>query len=180
MKKLFVVLLALMVCFAMPLLAQEDKKEMGGDMEMAPPTPLTKDAFCSWMVGEWKGWSDGGSMGKAESWEKVEMKLNGQFLHRTAKDSHGYEGMGILTMHPETGQFMGGWVDNFRGMYDGNGNREGNVLSMEWKGAPGTYKQVSTKVDNNTYTYTWSFTDPAGNTMQGKGEMTRVKKMSSK
>jgi len=26
----------------------------------------------------------------------------------------------------------------------------------------------------------WSFTDPAGNTMEGKGEMKRVKKMTSK
>ena len=81
MKKLFVVSFALMVCFAMPLLAQEDKKEMAsGDMDMTPPTPLTEDKYCNARVGEWKGWSEGGPKGRVEQTETVEMALNGQFL----------------------------------------------------------------------------------------------------
>ncbi|MCH8872226.1 hypothetical protein IH824_05565 [candidate division KSB1 bacterium] len=31
-----------------------------------------------------------------------------------------------------------------------------------------------------TMSTAWSFTDPAGNTMEGKGEMKRVKEMTSK
>ena len=182
MKKLFVVLLALLVCFAMPLLAQDkEKKEMAaGDMDMTPPTPLTEDKYCSSRVGEWKGWSEGGPMGKVEQTETVEMALNGQFLLIKSQDTGEGQGMGILSINPETGEFMGSWADGFRGMYDGAGKREGKVLTMKWTGYQGTYESVETMVDDDTISYTWSFTDPAGNTMEGKGEMKRVKKMTSK
>ncbi len=180
MKRLFVISLAVVVCFAMPLLAQEDKKEMAaGDMEMAPPTPLTEDKYCSARVGEWKGWSES-PMGNVEQIETVEMALNGQFLLMKAQDTSGWQGMGVLTINPETGEFMGSWADNFRGMYNGAGKREGKVLTWKWTGYQGTYEAVETMIDDDTISNTWSFTDPAGNTMQGKGELRRVKKMTSK
>jgi len=88
--------------------------------------------------------------------------------------------MGVLTINPETGEFMGSWADSFRGMYEGSGKREGNVLSWQWTGYQGTYEVVETMVDDDTISNTWSFTNPAGDTMQGKGELKRVKKMTSK
>jgi len=180
MKKLFVVLLALMVCFAMPLLAQEDKKEMAaGDTDMTPPTPLTEDEYCSTRVGEWKGWSES-PMGKVEQTETVEMALNGQFLLFKSQDTAGWQGMGVMTINPETGEFMGGWADSFRGIYEGTGKRDGNVLTMKWTGYQGTYEAVETMIGDDTISTTWSFTDPAGNTTEGKGELKRVKKMTSK
>jgi len=179
MKKLFIVLLALMVCFALPLLAQEEKKEMAaGDAGFTPPPPLSEDKYCSTRVGEWKGWGDS-PMGKVEQTETVEMALNGQFLLMKSSDTSGWQGMGVITRNPETGEFMGGWADSFRGMYEGTGKLEGNVLSWKWTGYQGTYESVETMVDDDTISYTWSFTGPAGNTMEGKGEMKRVK-MTSK
>jgi len=91
-----------------------------------------------------------------------------------------YKGRGALTMHPQTKAFMGFWADNFRGMYTGSGKREGDKLMMTWEGYQGTYKQELTRTGDDSYTYTFSFTDPAGNVSGGKGEMTRVKETSKK
>lgn len=180
MKRATIVLLVLMLCITMPLLAQEkaaetaDKKEMTEQAEMAPPSALDDD-FCKWLVGEWEGWSEGPE-GKHSEWEKIEMGLNGQVLLREAvskMDDGEYAGMGGMTINPESGEFMGYWMDNHRGMYQGKGKREGDKLTMEWEGYQGTYTNVLEKVDENTYTTTWSFTDAGGNTKEGKSEMTR-------
>lgn len=184
MKRGSIVLLVLMLCITMPLLAQEkaaekgeetaDKKEMTEHAEMAPP-PALDDDLCKWLVGEWEGWSEG-PKGKHSEWEKIEMGLNGQVLLREAvsKTNDGeYAGMGGMTINAESGEFMGYWMDNHRGMYQGKGKREGDKLTMEWQGYQGTYTNVLEKVDENTYTATWSFTDAGGNTMEGKSEMKR-------
>ncbi|MCZ6819213.1 MAG: hypothetical protein O7G31_06940 [Calditrichaeota bacterium] len=62
---------------------------------------------------------------------------------------------------------MGYWMDNYRGMYQGKGKREGDKLTMEWQGYQGTYTNVLEKVDENTYTTTWSFAD-AGRQHHGR------------
>ncbi len=91
-----------------------------------------------------------------------------------------YKGMGAITLNPETGESMGYWIDNFRGMYAGKGKREGNKATMEWKGSQGTYKETIEKVSEDKFITSYTFTDTKGKVMEGHGEMTRVKEMTEK
>lgn len=162
MKKAFVLLLAVMACGALPLFAQEQDMPKEAMPSMAMPTPLADD-LCAWMVGEWEGWSTS-PMGKSQDWQKVEMGLDNQFVitHYTAKTSEAnpeamkawaesmkmskedmdkmmsmtYKGMGPMTINPMTGEFVGYWFDNMRGMYKGTGKREGNKFTIKWEGGP--------------------------------------------
>lgn len=190
MRKLLIVILAVTVCFALPLMAQEkemgkkemDKKEMSEDMgQMQMPQPLN-DEFMSWLVGEWEGTSES-EHGQAKEWEKIEMGLDGQFLFHHAKSDMGemsYQGRGVTTLDPETGKIMGFWIDNFRGMYKGEGTREGDKVTMTWKGNQGTYTNTIQKMGPDKYTSKYTFTDPAGNSHSGSAEMSRVEKMTDK
>ena len=181
MRQLFVILLALMVCFAMPLMAQEKEKAEGGMADMAPPEPLNDD-WHEWMVGEWEGWSES-EKGKTTEWLKCDMGLNGQFLFLATKSEMGEmtrEGRGASTIDPESGAFVGYWVDNFRGMYEGKGKRADNKVTTTWEGNHGTYKETVEKVGADKFTSTYSFTDANGKITKGKLEMTRIKKMTDK
>ncbi|MFQ6115176.1 MAG: DUF1579 family protein [bacterium] len=180
MRRLSIALFAMLVIIAMPLMAQE-KEAAQEKQAMAPPEPLA-DEWSKWMVGEWKGWSES-EQGKSKDWQKVELGLDGQFVMFQATSAIGemtYKGMGALTHNPETGESMGYWIDNWRGMYAGKGKREGNKLTMEWKGYMGTYNETIEKVSDDKFVTTYSFTDPQGNTSQGRGEMTRVKPVTEK
>ena len=66
MRKLSILLLALLMCISLPLLAQEQEKP---GTPPAPPKPLGEE--WDWMVGEWEGYTES-PMGKAKEWEKVE------------------------------------------------------------------------------------------------------------
>jgi len=179
MKKLSILVVGLLVCFSVPLFAQEDKEMMAEHEDYMPPPPLSENEMCQWMAGEWEGWSEH-DMGKSQEWEKIEFGLNDQALIRKAKSQMGemtYNGIGTLTQNPETGEYIGFWSDNFRGMYQGSGTQEGDKLNFKWEGYQGTYTQVITKTGADSYTFTFTFTDAEGNVSEGKGEMKRVKEM---
>ena len=197
MQKVFILVLAVLLCSSLSATAQEMEKKMDEGKEhmehmdhkqehmdemgaMMPPSPLN-DAWSKWMVGEWEGWSNG-PMGKSKEWEKIEMGLDGQFLLRQATSDHGdmvYKGNGAITMTKDGG-YAGMWVDNFRGMYRGSGKMVDGKLVMEWKGEQGTYTHSATKVSDDKYTAVWSFTDPSGQKSEGQMEMTRKEAMTSK
>jgi len=191
MKKTSLLFLAALLLVSLPLLAQE----------MAPPKPL-EDDLCAWMVGEWEGWSTS-PMGKMKDWQKVEWGLDKQFLlvnytgqtvemtdeqKKTAKETWGmsnediekmmkmaYKGMGPMTISPETGEFVGYWFDNWRGVYKGSGKREGNKVTMTWEGPMGTEVRTTEKVSNDKMVVTFKSTAPNGTVSEGKSELTRKK-----
>ena len=182
MRKLFVVLLALLVCVAMPLMAQEkemNKKEMPAMPE--PPAPLNDD-FMNWMQGEWKGWSEN-AMGKSEDWMKCEMGFGGQFVTIHYKSEGGpmgpYDGGGAMTLD-EKGGIIGIWLDSFRDIANGKGTREGNVMTMHWESKMGKYSRTTEKVSDDKLVATDKWEMPDGTVMEGKTELTRVKKMTDK
>lgn len=205
MKRLSVVLLAVVVSISLPLLAQEKeiaKKEMPS---MAPPEPLD-DNWSKWIVGEWEGWSES-AMGKAKDWMKVELGLDNQFLitkykskmtEMTAEQmqnikkamnmsneeiekmqSSGFKGLGIQTIDPTNGEIVGHWFDSWRNMSKGKGKLEGNKEIMEWSGEMGSGTRITEKVSDNKLVVTEKWTMPDGSVMEGKSEMTR-KKMTTK
>jgi hypothetical protein len=176
MKKLTFLFTVLVLCLALPVLAQEKETTKVDKPEMAPPQPLDKD-WAIWMVGEWEGHSES-PMGKAVEWEKVELGLNGQFLFMQATskaEGMDYEGIGVLTVDPKTGEYVGYWVDNFRGMYQGKGKLEGDKLMMMWKGTQGKSKRITQKVDDNKYIVKVKAESPDGKKMEAKTVMTRKK-----
>ena len=127
MRKLFVVLLTVTVCVAMPLMAQD--KEMAKKENMAamhaPPPPLDNE-YMSWMVGEWKGWSET-AMGKSEVSVKCEMAFGGQFMMTQYKGESPmgeFSGGGIYTLNQEGG-IEAFWVDSMREMAHGK-------VRLEW------------------------------------------------
>ena len=205
MKRTFVVLLTLMAFTALPMLAQEKEKPKEAAPSMEPPKPLADD-FCKWMIGEWEGWSTS-PMGKSKDWQKVEMGLDKQFVmtHYNSKmtemtpdqmkamaEAYGmtkeqvekmkdmtYKGMGPMTINPMTGEYVGYWFDNWRGMYKGTGKREGNKITMNWEGPMGTSMRTIENVGDDKMVQTYSEKDMKGNVVEGKTEMTR-KKMTMK
>jgi len=71
MRKVVLVLLAVLFCIAMPVMAQDDQGHEGhDDMAMTPPPSLETDDFCKWMVGQWQGWSEG-AMGKMRNGKQL-------------------------------------------------------------------------------------------------------------
>ncbi|NIR47653.1 DUF1579 domain-containing protein [candidate division KSB1 bacterium] len=183
MRKLVVILLALMVCVAMPLMAQEKEEMAKGEMEEYAPPPPLDDKWCNFLIGEWEGTSEG-PMGKSQERETIEMGLNGQFLFRRAEgkmeNGMSYVGMGAMTIDPESGKYVGYWIDSHRGMYEGTGQAEDGKLTMSWEGDMGSYTQVIEKVGDDKIAGTWTYTPADGEPMKGTYEMTRKKKMNEK
>ncbi len=175
MRKLTLVLLALTALWAWPLLGQEKRDAKADDADqMMAPEPLN-DAWTRFFLGEWEGWSES-PMGKSQDWERFELGLDGQFLLRHATSTMAemkYTGMGAMTVNPQSGQWMGVWIDSFRGLYHGQGHAEGDVLTLNWEGYQGKYSQTLTKAGPNKITGTWVFTAAAGSKMEGRFEMTR-------
>lgn len=191
MKKLFVFSLAVLLCFSLPLLAQEEGQEMAKkemdekkmEMDMSafePPPPLENDLLKS-MAGTWKGWSEG-PMGKSEDWMKAEMGLNDQFLMMEVKskwEGGKYKGMGAMTLN-EDGTVAGFWIDNYREMAKGHGTIEGNKLTMTWEGKMGKGTRVTEMVDDKKFKVTAKWTMPDGTTMEESSEMMRVEEKMEK
>lgn len=201
MKKISLLFLSTLILFALPVLAQEKEKPKEAAPAMTPPKALD-DEFCAWMVGEWDG-SSTSPMGKTKDWQKVEWGLDKQFLmtqvtSQTAEmtdeqkkkvmEAYGmskedvekmlkmtYKGMGPLTLNPATGEFVGYWFDNWRGIYKGSGKREGNKATIKWEGPMGSEVRTTEKVGDDKMTVTFTSTDPKGNVNEGKSEFTRKK-----
>lgn len=206
MKRLSVVLLAILVCLALPLMAQEKEIAKEEMPSMAPPEPLNDD-WSKWIVGEWEGWSES-DMGKAKDWMKVELGLNNQFLISKYKSqmtemtpeqmqnmkeamnmsdeeiekmqSSGFKGLGIQTIDLSTGEIVGHWFDSWRNVSKGKGKLEGNKEIMEWSGSMGSGTRIMEKVGDNKFIVTEKWTMPDGSVMEGKSEMTRKKMMTKK
>lgn len=201
MKRTLLLVAALLVLFSLPVLAQEKEKPQEAAPSMAPPSALSDD-MCAWMIGEWEGWSTS-SMGKQQESDKFEWGLDNQFviMHATSKtaemteeqkkkamEAYGmskedlekmmqmtYKGAGPITIDPATGDFIGYWFDNWRGVYKATGKREGNKVTMTWEGQMGKETRTTEKVDENTMVILIKSTDPKGNVMEAKTELTRKK-----
>ena len=181
MKKLFVVLLAITVCIVMPVMAQDKEIEKKEDMAAmpAPPPPLD-NAYMSWMVGEWKGWSEG-AMGKSEDWMKCTMDFGGQFMMTEYKaDSPMGEltGGGAYTLNEE-GEIVAFWIDSRRTMATGKGTLDGDTMTVHWESKMGNGTRITTKISDDKFVVT-SKMDMGGQVMESKSEMTRVKKTTDK
>jgi hypothetical protein len=180
MKKIILLLLALSICFAIPVMAQEEKKAEGEQAQMAPPPPLN-DEFINWMVGEWEGWTES-PMGKSTDWQKNFLSLDGQFMlidYKSEGAGGSYHGMGAITLS-QSGEVLGYWIDNMRTMSEGKGTREGNVVTMEWQDQNGKMTRIMEKVSADKFTESVSWPGPDGTMMQAKCEMTRKPMMSDK
>lgn len=181
MKKLLLLSLAFAICFALPLMAQDTKTEKKEMTEMAGPPPPLDDAYLNWLAGEWKGWSES-PMGKSEDWMKCEKGLGGQYLIMEVKSTSpmgSYEGAGAYTLNQEGG-IEAVWIDSFRDMANGKGKREGNVMTMHWKGKMGKGSRVTEKVSDDKFKVTskWEMAD--GSVMESTSEYTRVKTTADK
>jgi hypothetical protein len=87
-----------------------------------------------------------------------------------------YQGIGAVTVDPNTGNSVGYWIDNFRGMFEGKGKEEGNKVVMEWSGNMGKSKRITEKVGPDKMKITVEMPGADGKMMTVSGEMTRVKK----
>ena len=77
MKRLSLLTLLAILCFILPVVAQDEMKEDAGTgAEMTPP-PALDDEFLSWLVGEWEGTSEG-TMGTSKDNYKMSIGLNSQ------------------------------------------------------------------------------------------------------
>jgi len=193
MKKLVSLVLVILAFIALPAFAQEQETKPE-TMSMTPPQPLADDLL-KWMVGEWQGTTTMAS-GKSQDWQKVELGLDNQFVitNLTSKWTEinpeamkmskedadkmkdmPYKGMGMMTLNPTTGEFVGHWFDNWRGTYTGTGKREGDKITATWQGAMGTRTETMEKVGADKMVITFSQKDPGGNVMEGRTEFTRTK-----
>jgi hypothetical protein len=195
------ILFIVLAFFAASVQAQEKEKPKEAAPAMVPPQPLSDD-FSDWMIGEWEGTTTS-IMGTSKDWQKVEWGLDKQFLmtnytsktlgmteeqKKKAAEMWGmslediekmtqmtYKGMGPMTMNPATGEYVGYWFDNWRGVYTGKGRREGNKVAITWEGPMGTEVRTTEKVSDDKMVVTFKSTDPKGNVMEGKTELTRKK-----
>lgn len=184
MKRIAVSFLAITMLMAVSLTAQEKAEETKTDASehaMMPPPGLS-DEWTKWMVGEWEGTSMS-PMGTSKDWVKCELGLDGQFVMMqatgTMEDGTTYKGMGAQTLTP-TGEIVGYWIDNWRGMYEGKGKVEGDKFTMVWEGQMGKAERTIVKVGDDKLTIAEKFTMPDGNMMESSGEMSRKTMMTDK
>lgn len=170
--------------------------------EMMPPKPLSGD-FNNWIVGEWEGYSTS-PMGKSKDVMTCEAVLDGQFLLITyegkmiehndemmkemGEKMHmsdeamekmkemSYKGMGLVTQNPQTGEMMGYWFDNWRGISEGAGSQEKGEQMMTWKGPMGTEIRTIKMTGRDNMVVTFKSSGPMGE-FEGKSEYTRKSNM---
>ncbi|MBS4028857.1 MAG: hypothetical protein KGZ58_09480 [Ignavibacteriales bacterium] len=197
MKKISFLLFVSMFVYALTTFAQPDDANSN-----APPKPLD-DNIHQWMIGEWTGTSES-NMGSAKEWQKCEWacdkqyvlvqytsqftKLNPDFLKMNAEQmkmsveevekmmmGSKYTGLGVLTMDPKSGEYLGQWYDNWRGSYKGRGKLDGKKVMMHWEGTMGPSDRTVGFEDENTMI--WSFKENmSGSAVEGKSTFTRKKK----
>ena len=176
MRKLLVVLLGLLVCVAMPLMAQDDKPmaKKDAEMEMGPPPALDND-YMNWMVGQWEGVGES-PMGKSEIKMSCQMGLGGQFMmteYNSKSEMGDFSGVGAMTLSQE-GDVKGFWIDSMRTMAQGKGTRDGNKVTVVWEGGMGKMTRTTEMVSEDKMVVTSVYETPQGN-VEGKEELTRVK-----
>lgn len=180
MRKSFIVLLALTVCIAMPLMAQDKETAKKDTVAMhASPAPLDNE-YLSWMVGEWKGWSEG-AMGKSEDWMKCTMDFGGQFMmteYKADSPMGEWTGGGAYTLNQE-GEIVAFWIDSRRTMATGKGTLDGDTMTVHWESKMGNGTRITTKISDDKFVVT-SKMEMGGQVMESKSEMTRVKEMTEK
>jgi len=174
MKRLSLLTLLAVLCFILPVVAQDEMKEEAGmGAEMMPP-PALDDEFLSWLVGEWEGTSEG-TMGMSKDNYKMSIGLNSQFLlMEVNSDMNGtpFTGMGAVTL-AQDGSLAGYWIDSYRLMAAGKGSREGDVETIVWTDQMGgVYTRVTKKIDENTFEVTGKYV-MGDQVMEDKGVMTR-------
>ncbi len=174
-------LIMFLICFSLPLFAQEEgEKEMGESSEaMMPPPPLA-DAWTKWIVGEWQGWSES-PMGRSEDHMECELGLDGQFqfIEVTSKSDQGkYHGLGAVTMVGE--EVRGYWIDSWRSMSEGMGKIEGNVMTMVWTDESGKYTRITERAGDDKMKVTFKMEQSDGKSWEGRAEMSRVKQTTAK
>ena len=203
MKAMLLFLLTLSMVVMPFAVAQEKDKPADDANSNAPPKPLS-DAMSTWMVGEWSGTSES-SMGAAEEWQKNEMSLDNQFvvmnftshftkvnpeylktmaasMKMSEQDAEKmmmgstYKGMGLMTIHPKTGDYIGYWFDSWRGMYKGIGTLEGNKITMNWEGTMGSSVRTMEKDEKGQLIQTYKEKDMSGSVVEGKSVFTRKEK----
>ena len=179
MKKL--VFLTLNFLFISCLAISQEKEQAKETESYTAPAPLNDDLM-DWMIGEWKG-KMVSPMGETEEWFKYEYTLENQFLMMSATSKMGadwdYKGNGAITFKPESKEVMGYWIDNMRGMYKGKGEREGDMVKMTWYGPQGNATRITKKLGNDKLMIISQSKDADGNTIEGKGEFTRIKDLTS-
>lgn len=135
-------------------------------------TPMSK-----WLAGQWQGMING-PFGEVEEWMAVTFGLENQFLLMQGKSKSSameYKGMGAMTVDPKTGNFVGVWIDNFRGMYKGSGKEEGNKITMEWAGPQGKSTRIIEKLSQDKMKVSVKMPGPDGKITTFSGELSRVK-----
>ena len=201
MKTLFFIVLMFTLAVAPFAVGQDKTKPADNANSGGPPKPLD-DAMSSWMVGEWSGTTTS-NMGTSDEWQKNEMSLDKQFITTnftsqitkvdpqflTAQaaqmkmseqdvdkmmKSSTYKGMGLMTLDPKTGGYIGYWFDSWRGMYKGTGKLEGNKITMNWEGTMGNSVRTIEKDDKGNLIQTFK-ENMNGMTMEGKTVSSRKK-----
>ena len=141
---------------------------------MQAPEPLT-DAFLKSYLGKWQG-ATKSEMGESEDVMDCWMALNDQFViinYKSTSPAMNYEGMGAVTIDPQSGQVLGYWIDSMRDMSKGVGKIEGNKLIMEWTSKMGTGTRTEELVDNKLHvTSKWKM--PDGSVMESTSDFQRV------
>lgn len=166
MKQTILIVMVMLVMAALPLTAQ-----------MEAPKPLDDDLM-KWQEGKWEGWFES-PMGKSKETMYFRFGLDNQYMLMEAvseTENYKYRGMGALTIDPETGEWIGVWIDNFRGHYNGKGKRDGNKSVMTW--GEGQMKSTRTveKAGPDKMVLKVVMTGQDGKEVTAKGELTRVKK----
>lgn len=160
----------LLMSLTLPLFAQ------------APPAPLQEDLY-DWMIGEWEGTTES-TMGKAVDEMKVDWDLEHQFVdfHYKQKQGDGatamvYKGRGMMTVHPQTKEYVGYWFGSFRDISTGKGARVGDKITMTWEGGASPTTRTIEKVAGDKLVMTFKGIGPDGKEMSGTTTLTRkVKK----
>lgn len=202
MKRVLLLLIILLAITSIAAIAQEKEAPKEDMSSMAPPKPL-EDEISKWMIGEWAGTSES-NMGTSKDWQKNEWSLDKQYvtMHLTSKmtkvnEDHAkkmagmmkmsekefmdmmknseYKGMGLMTLDPQTGEYVGYWFDSWRGFYKGRGKLDGKIVTINWEGTMGT--SVRTIEIEGPDKMVQSFKENMmGDEMVGKSTYTRKKK----
>jgi len=149
--------------------------------QMAPPQPLQDDLY-EWMAGEWEGTTES-PMGKAADEMKVDWDLDHQFLnfHYKSKIGEGstamtYKGQGMMTVNPQTQEYVGYWFGSFRDISVGKGTRTGNKITMTWDGPTGSETRTMEKVAEDKWVMAFKGKGPDGSETTGATTLTRKMK----
>ncbi|MCG3119549.1 MAG: hypothetical protein ALAOOOJD_01979 [bacterium] len=159
----------MLMLVALPLFAQ------------APPEPL-QDDLGDWMVGKWEGTTEY-TMGKSNDEMEVDWDLEHQFLdfHYKQKMGEGttamaYKGRGMMTVNPQTKEFIVYWFGSFRDIATGKGTRTGNKITLTLEGGAGPETRTIEKVSDDKMVMTFKGTGMDGKEMSGTTTLLRKAK----